>query len=95
MYILNVARYEKKSRTLFPTNKGTVKLWVQPGTLFNKLDNAKDCLESEVNAVVEKFTRNGTYKQTHRRQNDESFLTVVEGSDCIAIFRITEDTPED
>jgi hypothetical protein len=93
MYILNSARHEKKSKTLIPDGKGKTKLWVLPATLYNKLETAREAMADAVKDAVAWAKKEGTFVKVH---DEPSYpLTVVECTDCITIFRITDDTPED
>lgn len=37
MYILNNARYNKKTRRIIPNKMPVTKLWVYPATLYNSI----------------------------------------------------------
>jgi hypothetical protein len=93
MYILNSARHEKKSKTLIPDGNGKTKLWVLPATLYNKLENAKEAMIDAVEDAVAWAKKEGTFVKVH---DEPSYpIKVVECTDCITIFRITDDEPED
>lgn len=93
MYILNSARLEKKSRNLLPDGKGHTKLWALPATLFNKWDNATKAMDDAVNNEVAWAKKEGTFVKV---LDEPSYpVKVVECTDRITIFRITDDTPED
>ena len=93
MYILNSARLERNSRNLLPDGKGHTKLWALPATLFNKFENAKKAMDDAVNNAVIRAKNEDTFVKVH---DEPSYpVKVVECTDCIAIFRITDDTPED
>lgn len=93
MYILNSARHEKKSKTLIPNGNGKTKLWVLPATLYNKLENAREAMDDAVKDAVAWAKKEGTFVKVH---DEPSYpIKVVECTDCITIFRITDDTPED
>ena len=93
MYILNSARHEKKIRTLIPNGNGKTKLWVLPATLYNKLENAKEAMDDAVKDAVAWAKKEGTFVKVH--DEPSQLLKLVECTDCITIFRITDDTPED
>ena len=93
MYILNSARFEKKSRNILPNAKGHVKLWALPATLYNKFENAKKAMDGAVNDAVACAKKEGTFVKV---LDEPSYpIKVVECTDTITIFRITDDTPED
>ena len=93
MYILNSARYEKKSKNLLPNGKGNTKLWALPATLFNKWENATKAMDNAVDDAVAWAKKNGTFVNVHEESSHP--IKIVECTDCITIFRITDDTPED
>lgn len=93
MYILNSARLEKKSRNLLPDGKGNTKLWALPATLYNKFDNAKKAMVDAVEDAVAWAKKEGTFVKVH--DDPLAVIKVVECTDCITIFRITDDEPED
>ena len=93
MYILNSARLERKSRNLLPNGNGKTKLWALPATLYNKFENAKEAMDAAVKDAVAWAKKEGTFVKVH---DEPSYpLKVVECTDCITIFRITDDTTED
>ena len=93
MYILNSARLERKSRNLLPNGKGNTKLWALPATLYNKFENAKKAMVDAVEDAVAWAKEAGTFVKVH---DEPSYpVKVVECTDCITIFRITDDEPED
>lgn len=93
MYILNSARYEKNTRTLVPDGKGHTKIWALPATLYNKLENAREAMDDAVKDAVAWAKKEGTFVKVH---DEPSYpIKVVECTDCITIFRITDDEPED
>ena len=91
MYILTEARYEKKTRRLLPGKNGNTKLWAYPPALFNNRENAERAMGRNVTDVVNNAKAKGTFKKVHVSTS----IKVVECTDCIKIFRISENNPED
>ena len=94
MYILNMARFNKGTRKLLPDNAGNTKLWVFPATLYRKKKNAVKALENAVNNAVEWAKNCNTFIKVHRNFED-SMVQVVECTDGVEIFRLTDDAAED
>ena len=93
MYILNSARLERKSRNLLPNGNGKTKLWALPATLYNKFENAKEAMDDAVKDAVAWAKKEGNFVKV---LDEPTYpIKVVECTDCITIFRITDDTPED
>lgn len=93
MYILSSIQYEKKAKKLIPSNGRSGKLWPLPPMLFNQKINALKTMDDDVKYTVRMAEEKDTFIKLH---DFSTFLVkVVECSDTITVFRITEDTPED
>lgn len=94
MYILNNARYNKKTRRIIPNKMPDTKLWVCPATLYNTERGASDALERSVKNAVDWAKGDKLNPVVHTDPSDP-YYKVVETEQYLEIFRITDDEPED
>lgn len=94
MYILNNARYNKKTRRIIPNKMPDPKLWVCPATLYNTFKGASDALERAVKNAVDWAKGDKLNPVVHTDPSDP-YYKVVETEKYLEIFRITDDEPED
>jgi hypothetical protein len=95
MFIVNSARYTKNARSLSPhIIEGNTKLWVYPGTLFNKLDNAIRNMNEQVENAVAWAKAHNEFVAVHDF-NADGRLKVLQCTNYILIYRVTDDTPQD
>lgn len=94
MYILNNARYNKKTRRIIPNKMPDTKLWVCPATLYNTEKGASDALELAVKNAVKWAKGDKLNPMVHTDPSDPHYK-VVETEKYLEIFRITDDEPED
>ena len=93
MFAVNNCRFTKKTRNLVQgrTHKN-VKLWVLPPMICNKREAAEREFENAITTCENWLKEHSQYVETHR---DGTTVAVVEGTETIDSFRLTEDTPED
>lgn len=91
MYIVSKARLTKNAKSLVAgkSEKGT-KLWVQPPTLFNTEEKARELFD----AYVDSLQQCTTFVKVHKDPRDPDYA-VLEFTDEIIMVRITTDSPED
>ena len=94
MYILNNARYNKKTRRIMPGKMPDTKLWVCPATLYRTEKGASDALELAVKNAV-KWAKGDKLNPVVHTDPTNSYYKVVETEKYLEIFRITVDEPED
>lgn len=93
MFAVNNCRFTKKTRNLVQgMTRKDVKLWVLPPMICNTQETAESEFEKAVAAREKWLKQNLQYVATHR---DGTTVAVVEGTETIDSFRLTEDTPED
>lgn len=94
MYILNNARYNKKTRRIIPNKMPVTKLWVYPATLYNTEKGASYAMELAVKNAV-KWAKGDKLKPVVHTDPSDPYYKVVETEKYLEIFRITDDEPED